>query len=154
MKSLILVGLAVLLSGCLVSPVEREGGPGSVTVANTNPGAIERAAVFAFQKAGYSRGPSGFPQWISFDRRSGAFGELMFGSYGRETTFRVRVDMLPIPGTNDFRLVPRVSRVSQAGVVGFERDTKMLGFWAGQFRPIMREIQQEAANAGGGGFRR
>ena len=74
----------------------------------------------------------------------------MFGSYGRTTTFRVRVEIRPIPGTSDFRLVPDVSRVSNASMAGFERDTRMMGFWAGQFRPIMREIQSEAGGVGRG----
>ena len=145
-----LVALVFSLSGCLVSPVERSGGAGSVTVQNSNPQAIRAAADVAFARAGYRPGPSRFPEWISYDRAAGTFGEAMFGSYGRTTTFRVRVEIRPIPGTSDFRLVPDVSRVSNASMAGFERDTRMMGFWAGQFRPIMREIQSKAENVGRG----
>ncbi len=137
---------ALLLAGCLASPVERSGGAGSVTVLNSNPTAIRVAADRAFARAGYRPGPSQFPAWISYDRAAGTFGEAMFGSHGRNTTFRVRVDIRPIPGGRDYRLVPSVSRVSNASVAGFERDTRMMGFWAGQFRPIMREIQVEAGD--------
>lgn len=74
----------------------------------------------------------------------------MFGSYGRTTTFRVRLQMIPVPGTNDFRLIPTASRVSNARMAGFESEVGMTGFWASQFRPIMRAIRAEAANARSG----
>lgn len=74
----------------------------------------------------------------------------MFGSYGRSTSFRVRLQISPIPGTKDFRVSPRVLRVNNAGEAGFESDTKMMGFWSSQFRPIMREISDQAAGVGPG----
>lgn len=143
-------GLLLLLSGCLVSPVAESGGPGSVTVQNTNVAAIVAAAQSAFAHYGYSPGPVVLPHSISFDRPAGRLGEVMFGSHGRTTSFRVRVQMIPIPNTHDFRLVPRISRIGNADRAGFESDTEMLRSWASQLRPVMRQIQSKAANAGPG----
>ncbi len=150
MRPTLFFSFALLLAGCLTTPVSQHGGPGSVTVPNTNPRAIFKAARAVFAEYGYSPGPGKFPQTISFDRPAGAFGELMFGSYNRTTTFRVQLEILPLPGSNDFRLAPRVSRISHGSMAGFERDTNMMRFWSGQFRPILRDIKNRAANAGPG----
>ena len=145
-----LFGILLCLSGCLATPVANTGGPGSITVPNTNAWAIATAARNVFANYGYTPGPGSFPNSLSFERSAGSFGRLMFGSYGTTTTFRVRVQMNAIPGTSDIRLVPRVSRVTNAGEAGFESDTKMMSLWAGQFGPILRDIKNQAANAGPG----
>jgi hypothetical protein len=144
------LSLVLFFAGCLAVPVEQSGGPGSITVRNSNPKAIADASRVAFSRVGYTPGPGNFPQTISFDRPADSFGRLMFGSYGRSTSFRVRLQITQIPGSNDFRVSPRVSRVNNAGEAGFESDTKMMGFWSTQFRPILREVQKQAANAGPG----
>lgn len=147
------VSLSFLFFGCLASSVDRSGGPGSITIKNTNPSAIREAAVPAFARSGYTLSRSSFPQSLSFDRPAGRTGELMFGSFGQTTTIRVRLQLVPLVGTNDFRVMTQVLRVNNAGQAGFERDTPMMRSWAAQFKPILRQIQSEAANAGpGSGF--
>ena len=138
----------LLLAGCITTPVAESGGRNAVTIPNTNAAAIASAARSVFARYGYSPGPGNFPSSISFDRPAGKFGHLMFGSYGRSTTFRVRLQILPLPGTNDFRIVPRVSRVGNARIAGFEDEVPMTTFWSKQFRPILRDIQAAAADAG------
>lgn len=150
MRSLLLASgagvLVFLLGGCLTAPVSQKGGRDAITVPDSTVPAIVTAARSAFAKRGYSPGPQGLPNFVSFDRPAGTFGEVMFGSYGRTTTFRVRLQIISLPGTNDFRLVPSVSRVGSAGRPGFESETGMMRFWSSQFRPILREIKAEAAN--------
>ena len=140
----------LLLTGCLTSPVSQTGGQNAVTVPNTNPQAVASAARLVFAKSGYTPGPSNLPRSISFDRPAGSFGHLMFGSYGRSTTFRVRLQILSLPGTDDYRIVPRVSRVGNARMAGFEDEVPMTVFWTKQFRPMLREIKAGAAEAGPG----
>lgn len=142
-----LVAAAFILNGCLATPVERSGGPGSVTIENTHPSAILAAARRVFAERGYSTGPGQFPQHISFQRPAGRTGELFFGSFNRETLIRVRLDLRPIPGTRNFRVEPQVFRVSTSGRVSSERDTRMLRSWSAQFGPMLRQIRDEAANA-------
>ncbi|MBE2203248.1 MAG: hypothetical protein IAE94_02750 [Chthoniobacterales bacterium] len=137
-----------LLAGCLATPVERTGGPGSITVPNTNPQAIVRAAQTVFPGYGYSLSQSNFPTSISFDRPAGRMGTLAFGGWMDTTSIRVRLEMVPISGSNDFRLRTQVYRVNNAGVAGFERDTRMLRVWSAQFNAILRQIKADAANAG------
>ncbi len=153
MRSLLscLAALAVALSfaGCLTTTVANSGGPGSVTVPNSNWVSISAAANAAFAQHGYTPAPSGSMDTLAFDKPAGAFGELMYGSYGQSTTYRVQVQIVQIPGTNDYRLIPKVSRVSDAGSAGFESKTRMAGFWAGQFGPILRQVAQQAGNANG-----
>jgi hypothetical protein len=91
-----------------------------------------------------------YPLTISFDKPAGKLGELMYGSYGTTTTVRVKLSLVPIPGTNDYWLKPSVFRVSDAGEAGFEDSTKMLGLWSGEFKPLLRQIQAQAAGAGPG----
>ena len=143
-----LLGLCILLAGCLVSPVERSGGPGSTTITNTNVRAVANASRDAFARHGFRPGPSGLPQWISFERPAGRTGRLLYGPIGN-TAMRVRLTLVPIPGSNDIRVVPRVSSVRNAGRPGFEDETPMLiRSWAAQLRPVMREINAAASNAG------
>lgn len=139
-----LVGLA----GCLATPVERTGGPGSITIPNTNTVAVATAAREVFPRYGFSTGPSGLPNWISFQRPVGRTGQLAFGGFHGQTVIRARLTLLPIAGTNDIRVIPRVSNVRSAGVPGFEDETPMIfRSWATQLRPILREIHDRAANA-------
>jgi len=146
-KSLLVLCALVTLTGCLVSPVERSGGPGSTTVQNSNATAIFDASRQVFARYGYRIGPTNFPNTISFDRAAGTAGELAFGTHMRSTDFRVQIQVLRIPGSNDFRLIPRVLRVNSAGRPGFERETQMLRTWSHQMRPLMREIRDLAKNA-------
>jgi hypothetical protein len=134
----------------MTTPVAKTGGLGSVTVQNTNVGAIQSAAQSVFMNYGYSPAPGDFPNSIAFQKPAGAFGNLMYGSYGVSTTIRCTIAMNQIPGTNDYRLVPRVTRVSDAGEAGFEDSQRMLGVWSGEFGPLLRQVQQQAAGAGPG----
>lgn len=142
------LGLVFLLAGCLASPVERSGGPGSITVPNTNPHAIFHAAQPVFASYGFTSVRGAFPRSISFERPAGRVGSFAFGGPMQTTSFRVRVDMVQIPGTNDFRLRTQVDRVNNANVAGFESSTQMLRLWSSQFNSILRKIKAEAANAG------
>jgi hypothetical protein len=144
----LLVAALFALSGCLASPVERSGGPGSVTISNTNPAAIRAAAVRAFARYGYTPGPSGFPRWITFQRPAGRNGTAAFGSPFTEVAIRVRLDMAPIPGSRDIRVMPSVHRVTNPGRAGFERETPMARLWSSQFRAALQDIQRNASGAG------
>ncbi len=148
MKSLPLVPLvcSLFLIGCLTTPVAKPGGAG--VVPNTNPFAIITAAQSVFAEYGYTPGPSSFPDSISFDKPAGGFGKLMYGSYGVTTTVRSTLLIVQVPGTNDYQLRTKVSRVSDAGEAGFEEDEKMLGAWSAQFKPLLEKISLQAANAG------
>lgn len=148
MKPLLLLISSLFLVGCMTSPVENSGGMGASTVSDTNVSAIVAAAQTVFPQYGYSMGPSNFPDSISFDKPSGAFGNIVWGSFNSPVTFRATLNMTPIPGTNDYRVSVRVTRVQSAGQAGFEDTTRMAGFWAGEFRPILRQIQATAAGAG------
>ncbi|HEY5707731.1 MAG TPA: hypothetical protein VIS96_19385 [Terrimicrobiaceae bacterium] len=124
------------------------GGIGSVAVPNTNVNALIAAAQPVFAQYGYSPGPVNYPDSISFDKPAGGFGKLLYGSYDQTTTFRVRLSMIQIPGTNNFQLLTDVSRVSDAGEAGFEDNTKMIGLWSGEFLPLLQKIKAQAAGAG------
>ncbi|MDD5199334.1 MAG: hypothetical protein PHC88_05975 [Terrimicrobiaceae bacterium] len=137
-----------VLAGCLTAPVASSGGPGSVTVPNTNATAIISAAQDVFPQYGYTLDSVNYPDSISFDKPSGTFGKIMYGSYGTTTTIRVHLKLAPIAGTNDFRVIPRVTRVSDAGEAGFEDSTRMMGLWAGQFGPLLQKVKAEAGGAG------
>jgi len=142
--------LVSLLGGCLTTPVKKSGGPGSITVPNSNPTAIRNAANFAFSQYGFSPSRQSAPGSLSFDRPAGRMGSIAFSGPMRTTSFRVRIDVVAIPGTNDFRLMPEVDRVTSANIAGFEDSTRMLSVWSGQFKPIMRQIKDRASNAGPG----
>ncbi len=143
-----LLGACLLMAGCLVSPVERSGGPGSITIPNTNVRAVANASRDAFARHGFRPGPSSLPAWISFERPAGRTGQIMFGPVGN-TAMRVRLTLVQIPGSHDIRVVPRVSSVRNAGRPGFEDETPMLlRSWAAQLRPVLREVKAGAANVG------
>ena len=142
--------LCFILTGCLTKSTSNSGGIGGTKVQNTNPSAIIAAARTVFAQSGYTIGGVDYPSTISFDKPAGKLGELMYGSYGTTTTVRVKLSLVPIPGTNDYWLKPSVFRVSDAGEAGFEDSTKMLGLWSGEFKPLLRQIQAQAAGAGPG----
>ena len=142
------VALSFLLSGCLVSPVSQSGGMGSVTVVNSNPSAIVAAAQVVFPQSGYQLATSNFPVSISFDKASSRFANIMWGSYGNPQTIRVRVNMNQIPGTNNYRLVPKVYSVSSAGEAGFEDKRPLMGLWSSQFGPLLKQVAAQAGGAG------
>lgn len=135
------------MAGCLTSPVEKSGGPGSITVINSNPTAIVAAAQAVFPQAGYQLSGSNFPNAISFDKASSRFANVMWGSYGNPQTIRVRVNINPIPGTNNYRLVPKVFSVSSAGEAGFEDKRPLMNLWSSQFGPLLRQVAEQAGGA-------
>jgi hypothetical protein len=151
-KTISLLGcctLALLLfAGCLATPVSKSGGIGSVTVSNTNVNAIISAANNVFPQYGYTMGPINYPDSVSFDKPAGAFGKILYGSYGVTTTMRVTMTMVDLPGSNDYQLRTRVSRVSDAGEAGFEDSNKMMGLWSGEFKPLLEKISAQASGAG------
>ena len=142
--------LCFILASCLTKPTSNSGGIGGTKVQNTNPSAIIAAARTVFAESGYTISGVDYPSTISFDKPAGKLGELIYGSYGTTTTVRVKLSLVPIPGTNDYWLKPSVFRVSDAGEAGFEDSTKMLGLWSGEFKPLLRQIQAQAAGAGPG----
>jgi hypothetical protein len=144
-----LVALLALLAGCLTAPVADSGGIGAVTVSNTNPSAIVAAAQTVFANYGYTPGPVNYPDSISFDKPSGAFGKILYGSYGTTNSVRVKLGMVQISSiTNDYRLSTTVYRVTDDGEAGFESDQKMIGLWNAEFGPLLKQISAQAANAG------
>jgi hypothetical protein len=136
------------MSGCLVSPVSQSGGMGSVTVVNSNPNAIVAAAQVVFPQAGYHLATSNFPYSIAFDKPSSRFANIMWGSYGNPQTIRVRVNINQIPGTNNYRLAPKVYSVSSAGEAGFEDQRPVMGLWSSQFGPLLKQVAAQAGGAG------
>lgn len=151
MKTLqtVLVLGSLLLGGCLVTPVEKSGGLGSVTVTNTNSGAIIAAAQSIFPDYDYSPtfGGDGVSS-ICFDKNSNKVANAIWGSYGDPQTLRVKVKIVQIPGTNDYRISPKVSTISDAGEAGFESKHKLNGLWASQFGPILKKVAAKASGAG------
>jgi len=137
---------ALLPAGCLTKPVGKPGSAGWVP--NSNPMAIISAAQAVFAEYGYQPGPANFPDSVSFDKPAGSFGKLMYGSYGVTTTIRATLVIVPVPGTGNYQMRTKVSRVSDAGQAGFEDDQKMLDVWTTQFRPLLEKISAQAANAG------
>lgn len=138
-----------LASGCLVSPVSNSGGMGSVTVKNSNPSAIAAAAQTVFAQSGYHLGPANFPRSVSFDKGSNGFANAMWGSYGDPQTIRVRVKIVQVAGTNDYRLSPKVYSVSDAGEAGFDDPRPLAGLWSAEFGPLLKQVAAQAGGAGG-----
>lgn len=140
----------VCVSGCLTTPVGKSGGMGSVTVEDTNVNAIMNAAQGVFREDGYTVSGSNYPDSVSFDKPAGSFGKLMYGSYGVSTTFRVKLNIAPIPRSNNFVLSTRVSHVSDVEDAGFTEETKMLKLWSEEFKPLLRKIAAQAGGVGSG----
>ena len=143
------VALSFLMSGCLTAPVSQSGGLGSVTVNNSNPNAIVAAAQTVFPQSGYQLSKSNYPYSVSFDKASNRFANVMWGSYGDPQTIRVRVNITRLPGTNDYRLSPKVFSVSDAGEAGFEDSRPLRGLWAAEFGPLLKQVAAQAGGAGG-----
>lgn len=129
----------------MTTPVSKTG---STTVTNSNPAAIVSAAQSVFADSGYSAGPADFPNSVSFDKPSGAFGKIMYGSYDQTTTIRARVSIDQIPGTSNYRLGAKAFTVQDAGQAGFESSRPLL-IGSDQFDPLLRKIAAQASNAGG-----
>ena len=136
------------MSGCLTAPVSQSGGLGSVTVNNSNPNAIVAAAQTVFPQSGYQLSKSNYTYSVSFDKASNRFANVMWGSYGDPQTIRVRVKINQIPGTNNYRLVPKVYTVSDAGETGFEDQRPLMGLWSGEFGPLLKQVAAQAGGAG------
>jgi hypothetical protein len=147
--SLLAVALGLCLSGCLTSPVADSGGLGSVTVTNSNPDAIVAAAQSVFPQSGYQLSGSNYPDSISFDKPSSRFATVMWGNYGNPQTIRVRMNIAQIPGTNNYRLSPKVFSVSSAGEAGFDDERPLAGLWSAEFGPLFRQVATQAGGAGG-----
>lgn len=140
---------ACLLVGCIVSPVGSSGGFGATTVTNSNPSAIISAANSAFASAGYSMGPADYPDSVSFDKPAGAFGQAMYGGWNDSVVYRARLNMAPIPGTNNYRISVSVSHVNETGMAGMDDKVGMSGLWSAEFAPVLAQIRNQASGAGG-----
>jgi hypothetical protein len=140
--------ISLSLNGCLVSPVEKSGGIGSVTVTNSNPSAIINAAQGVFPNYGYTPSTSHFPTSVSFDKEADRFARVMWGSYGDPQTIRVKVQIIPIPGGNDYRLIPKLYTISNVGEAGFESKRPLAGLWNSEFAPLLKQVSSEASGAG------
>ena len=134
------------LVGCLSSPITSSGGIGAVTVHDTNADAVTAAARNVFASRGYTLSGVDYPNSISFDKPAGGFGNVMWGSYGNPQTIRVRLAMLPIPGTDNIRLEPKVFSVSDAGEAGFDNGRPLFGVWNAEFGPMMKDIARKAGD--------
>jgi hypothetical protein len=141
--------LALLLAGCLASPVASSGGIGSVTVRNSSPSAIIMAAQRIFPSYGYTPSGGNGVTSVTFDKNSSKIANVLWGSYGDPQTLRVKVRITAIPGTPDYRISPVVYTVSDAGEAGFESKRALSGLWNGEFSPIMKRIAAQAADQPG-----
>ena len=137
---------ACFLVGCLSSPISSSGGIGAVTVHDTNADAVSAAARSVFASRGYTLSGSDYPDSISFDKSAGGFGNVMWGSYGNPQTIRVRLSMIPIPGTDDIRLEPKVFSVGDAGEAGFDNPRPLMGLWNAEFGPMLKDIARQAGD--------
>ncbi len=140
---------ALLLAGCLTPPVDQSGGPGSVTVTNSNPSAIISAAQSVFPNYGYTPGFGNGVSSVVFDKDSNKLANVLWGSYGCKQTVRVKVKIVQIPGTNNYRISPKVYTVSDAGEAGFESKRALIGLWGAEFGPLLKQVAAQASGAGG-----
>ena len=138
----------ILLAGCLTAPVEKSGGMGSVTVTNSNPSAIIAAAQSVFPNYGYSPAFDNDINSVSFDKNSNQLANVLWGSYGDPQTIRVKVIITPIPGTNNYRISPKVYTVSDAGVAGFQSKRPLIGLWDAEFGPLLKKVAAQSSGAG------
>jgi hypothetical protein len=138
----------ILLAGCLTAPVEKSGGIGSVTVTNSNPSAIIAAAQSVFPNYGYSPAFDNDINSVSFDKNSNQLANVLWGSYGDPQTIRAKVIITPIPGTNNYRISPKVYTVSDAGVAGFQSKRPLIGLWNAEFGPLLKKVAAQSSGAG------
>jgi len=117
-----------------------------VTVHDTNADAVTAAARNVFASRGYTLSGVDYPDSISFDKPAGSFGNVMWGNYGNPQTIRVRLAMVPIPGTDNIRLQPKVFSVSDAGEAGFDNARPLFGVWNAEFGPMMNDIARKAGD--------
>jgi hypothetical protein len=146
--ALFLLTLALLLNGCLVTPVQHSGGIGSVTVTNSNPTAIIAAAQNVFPNYSYTLHNVHYPSSVSFDQPSNKTARIMWGSYGDPQTMRVKVLIVQIPGSNNYRISPKLYTVSDSGEAGFESKRPIISLWNSQFSSLFRQIATQASGAG------
>lgn len=150
MKHYLVLTVALISSwclvGCLSSPISSSGGIGAVTVHDTNADAVTAAAQDVFATRGYTLSGVDYPNSISFDKPAGGFGNVMWGSYGNPQTIRVRLALVPIPGTDNIRLKPQVFSVSDAGEAGFDNARPLFGIWNAEFGPILKDIARKAGD--------
>ena len=140
--------IPLLVTGCLTQPVSSSGGPGSITVKNSNPTAIIAAAQEVFPDYGYSpHGGNGISS-VSFDKDSNKLANVLWGSYDCPQTIRVKVRIVQIPGTNDYRISPKVFTVSDKGEAGFESKRALVGLWGAEFGPLLKKVSSKASDAG------
>jgi hypothetical protein len=139
----------VSLVGCLTTPVDQSGGPGSVTVTNSNPAAIISAAQSVFPNYGYTPGFGNGISSVVFDKDSNKLANVLWGSYGCKQTIRVKVKIVQIPGTNNYRISPKVYTISDAGEAGFESKRALMGLWGSEFGPLLKQVSQQASGTGG-----
>lgn len=144
----IFAGLTLLLTGCLTTPVEKSGGLGSVTVTNSNPTAIIAAAQNVFPQYGYTLSGSHYPSSVSFNKDSDMTANVMWGSYGQPQTIHVKLSIIPIPGSKNYRLSPKVYTVTSQGEAGFESKRPLIGLWNSQFKPLLEQVSTQASGAG------
>ena len=134
-------------SGCLTTQVDQSEGLCSVTVKNSNPSAITAATQSVFPNYGYTCHSLKFHS-LSFDMSSDQFANIMWGSYDRPQTLRLKVTIIPIPGTNDYRISPKVYSVNEKGEAGFQNKRALSGLWGGEFGPLLKQISRQASGAG------
>ena len=137
---------ALCLAGCLSSPISDSGGIGAITVHDTNADVIMAAARDVFSSRGYTLSGSSYPDSISFDKPAEDFGNVMWGNYGNPQTIRVRLAMIPVPGGDNIRLVPKVFSVSDAGAAGFDSERPLMGLWNAEFSSMLKEIARKAGD--------
>jgi hypothetical protein len=119
-----------------------------VTVKNSNPGAIIAAAQSVFPNYGYTCSGGGLSS-VSFDKDSNKLANVLWGSYGCPQTIRVKMKIIQIPGTNNYRISPKVYTVSDAGEAGFESKRALMGLWNGEYGPLLNKVSSQASGAGG-----
>lgn len=140
--------VALLLAGCLTTPVSKSGGIGSVTVTNSNPSAIISAAQSVFPDYGYTPAFGNGINSVSFDKNSNKLANVLWGSYGDPQTIRVRVKIVQIPATNDYRISPKVYTISDEGETGFESKRPLMGLWNAEFGPLLKKVAAQASGCG------
>ena len=139
---------ALLLAGCLTTPVSKSGGMGSVTVTNSNPSAIISAAQSVFPDYGYTPAFGNGINSVSFDKNSNKLANVLWGSYGDPQTIRVKVKIVQIPGTNDYRISPKVYTISNEGETGFQSKRPLMGLWNAEFGPLLKKVADQASGSG------
>ena len=146
LHSLLSAGVLVL-SGCLSYPTAQSG-PGTVTIPNTNPRAIFNAAEMTFSNAGFTRSASHFPHSITFEQRQSPGRKMAVSFDTRASSYRVILHIARLPGTHDFRLMPRVDRMDHRRVADVGRRSQIVRVWSGRFQSLVVRTRTRAANAG------